>query len=229
MPLNVVMIGPPGAGKGTQSERLCRLYAIPRIATGDILREAVQANTTLGRSVHEIIAAGQLVDDQVMISLIDERLSRADVRNGFILDGFPRTVVQAQALDGIMEGRGAIVPIVIVVPEHELVRRLTMRLVCGACGATFGQAGMGLAAPVDDCCPRCGGVLAPREDDNADVVRQRQQLFAQITNPLVEYYQNYPTFMSIDGLQTPDAVTADLRTHIEAISTVGRQGGRARA
>jgi adenylate kinase len=229
MSLNVVMIGPPGAGKGTQSERLCQLYGIPRIATGDILRDAVHADNALGRAVHDTIAGGRLVADQVMIGVVRERLTRADVQNGFILDGFPRTVGQAQSLDELLRDRGPIVPIVIVVPEHELVRRLTLRRVCGNCGATFGPAGADLGGPADDRCPRCSGTLAAREDDNAEVVRQRQRLFTKITRPLVEYYQDYPTYASIDGLQTPDAVTADLRAHIEAIMTVDREGGRARA
>jgi adenylate kinase len=228
MPLNVVMIGPPGAGKGTQSERLCRLYEIPKVATGDILREAVHDDTALGRQVHETIAAGRLVDDEVMIGVVRERLNRKDATRGFILDGYPRTVVQARALDEMLEGRGPIVPIVFVVPEQELVRRLTLRRVCGECGTTFGPAGAGVTAPVDDRCPRCSGTLVQREDDNAEVVRQRQQLFAQMTKPLVEYYRDYPTFASIDGLQSPDAVTADLRLHIGAVGAVCHNGGRAR-
>jgi adenylate kinase len=229
MPLNVVMIGPPGAGKGTQSERLCRLYEIPKISTGDILREAVHADTLLGRQVHETIAAGRLVDDDVMIGVVQARLTKEDATRGFILDGYPRTVVQARALDEMLAGRGPIVPIVFVVPEQELVRRLTLRRVCSQCGATFGPAGAGLAEPVDDRCPRCNGTLVQREDDNAGVVRQRQQLFAQMTKPLVEYYRDYPTFASIDGLQPPDAVTADLRAHIGAVGAVCNNGGRARA
>ncbi len=229
MPLNVVMIGPPGAGKGTQSERLCRLYEIPKISTGDILREAVHDDTPLGRQVHQTIAAGRLVDDDVMIGVVRGRLAKKDAARGFILDGYPRTVVQARALDEMLAGRGPIVPIVFVVPEQELVRRLTLRRVCAECGATFGPAGAGLAAPNDDRCPRCGGTLVQREDDNAEVVRQRQQLFARMTRPLVEYYRDYPTFASIDGLQPPDAVTADLRAHLGAMGAVCNNGGRARA
>jgi adenylate kinase len=230
MPLNVVMIGPPGAGKGTQSERLCRLYRIPWISTGDILREAVHVDSPLGRAVRETIVAGRLVADDLMIDVVTERLGRADAEPGFILDGFPRTVVQARALDVMMTGRGPIVPIVIVVPEHELVRRLTLRRICSECGATFGLPGAGLDAPVDDHCPRCGGTLVQRKDDNADVVRQRQRLFAEITRPLVEYYRGYPTFASIDGLQPPDDVTSDLRAHMDmVIAAVARDAGRARA
>jgi adenylate kinase len=224
MPLNVVLIGPPGAGKGTQAERLCRLYGIPRISTGDILREAVQKDNAFGRDIHDTIAAGRLVADEVMNRIVNDRLEQDDARRGFVLDGFPRTVGQARALDSMMDGRGPIVPIVVVVPEPELVRRLTLRRVCHDCGATFGPPAVGLGSPSSQQCPRCGGVLLSREDDNATIVKERQRVFAELTRPLVAYYEKYPTFASIDGLQTPDAVTAVLRSHIDAIATASSDG-----
>jgi adenylate kinase len=220
MPLNIVFIGPPGAGKGTQAERLCRAYGIPKISTGDILRDAVHHDTPLGRQVHETIAQGKLVGDGIMIDMVRERLGRDDARSGFILDGFPRTVVQARAFDPIMNGRGPLVPIVLVVPEQELVRRLTLRRVCEKCGATSGPA----PAAVGDGgarCDVCGGGLVQREDDDAEVVRQRLRIFAQSTEPLVAYYRDSPTFAAVDGLRPPDEVTAALRGHIEASVLVG--------
>jgi adenylate kinase len=224
MPSNVIMIGPPGAGKGTQAERLCRAYRIPKISTGEILREAVHDKTPLGALVKETIAAGSLVSDEIMIGVVGERLAKPDTGPGFVLDGFPRTVVQARALDEMMQGRDPIIPVVMVVPEHELVRRLALRRVCDECGATYGPGVPNVHA--DEQCSRCGGRLVQREDDNVDVIRQRLRVFTQATEPLVAYYKDRPTFASIDGLQTPDKVTADLRAHIEAV--VGN-GERARA
>src|SRR5262245_44450346 len=136
MALNVIMLGPPGAGKGTQAERFARTRGIPKISTGDILRDAVQAGTEVGRRAKAIMDRGELVSDDVMIGIVQERLERPDARAGFVLDGFPRTVAQATALDGIMKGRDALIVLDIDVPEAELVRRLSSRLICEDCGAT---------------------------------------------------------------------------------------------
>src|SRR5712692_10491801 len=161
MALNLLMLGPPGAGKGTQAERFARTRGIPKISTGEILREAVQAETEIGRRANAIMDRGELVSDEVMIGIVRDRLERDDVRDGFILDGFPRTVAQASALDGIMAGRDPLIVIDIVVPEAELVRRLSMRLICDHCGANA-PIGDGAA----DVCARCGGGLVQRADDN---------------------------------------------------------------
>ena len=130
MALNLVMIGPPGAGKGTQAARLCSHFGIPKISTGEILREAVASGTPLGTEVKNIIGAGRLVSDDLIITVARDRLNKPDALNGFVLDGFPRTVVQANALDGMLEGRGPLVVVVLEVPEQELVRRLAWRRVC---------------------------------------------------------------------------------------------------
>jgi adenylate kinase len=229
MLFNLVMIGPPGAGKGTQAERICRAYGIPKISTGDILREAVQDGTALGRQVRETIASGSLVSDEIMIAVVRERLDRPDAQRGFVLDGFPRTVAQAKALDEMVDGRGPIIAIVMSVPEQELVRRLGIRRVCAECGATYGGPGSETESSDAGRCTRCGGTLVQRNDDNIDVIRQRLRVFAEATEPLVRYYQERPTFASINGLQAPDKVTADLRAHIEAALAERRAGGRAQA
>ncbi len=200
-PLNVVMLGPPGAGKGTQAERLARRRNLPKISTGDILREAVQTGTELGIAAKLTMEAGNLVPDDVMIGVVEERLGRDDARCGFVLDGFPRTVVQATALDRVMDGRGSLVVLDMVVPEDVLVRRLAGRRICGRCGTN--------ATPEwHDACGRCGGPLVTRVDDGLEIVRERLKVYHRQTMPLVDYYSARPTFRAIDGNQPPDIVMA---------------------
>ena len=202
--LNVVMLGPPGAGKGTQAERLAARRRVPKIATGDILRCAVHAGTALGGSAKQALDSGNLVGDDAVIGIVKERLTRKDARAGFVLDGFPRTVVQATALDGLMGARGPLVVLDIVVPEEVLVQRI-----CGLCGAN---------ASVDarEACTKCSGPLVTRTDDEAGIVRERLSVYQRQTKPLVDYYAARPTFRSIDGNQAPDAVTKAIDSAIVA-------------
>ena len=199
-PLNVVLLGPPGAGKGTQAERLSRTRKLPKISTGDILREAAQAGTPVGLAAKVTMEAGNLVGDDIMISIVQNRLDRDDARVGFVLDGFPRTVVQATALDRMVEGRGPLVVLDIVVPEDVLVRRLATRRICSKCGAN--------AAPEwTTACGKCGGSLVTRVDDGIEIVRERLKIYLRQTRPLVEFYAAHTSFTAIDGNQPPDVVT----------------------
>ena len=218
--LNVVMLGPPGAGKGTQAERFARRHGVPKISTGDILRESVAAETELGRIARETMDAGNLVGDDVMIGIVEERLARPDATRGFVLDGFPRTVVQASALDRMMNGRGALVVIDIVVPLDVLVRRLAARRICSVCGAN---------APVEwtTTCGKCGGVLIQRTDDGDGIVRERLKVYQRQTKPLVDYYSGRPTFRAVDGNRPPDVVTAALDAAICEASQVTARGAQA--
>jgi adenylate kinase len=239
MSLNVIMLGPPGAGKGTQAERLAHTRGIPKISTGEILRDAVNARTEIGTRAKDVMDRGELVGDDVMIGIVKERLERADALGGFVLDGFPRTVAQAAALDRIMVERDPLIVIDVVVPEFELVRRLGSRLICEDCGATAGiddSAGSNVDKPVatgasdpegaatpraatePQKCRRCGGWLVQRSDDNLDVVRERLRIYRQQSAPVVEYYKGRPTFRSINGAQNPDRVAGDLVAAIEGAS-----------
>ena len=251
MALNLIMLGPPGAGKGTQAERFARMRGIPKISTGDILREAVTTGTEVGQRAKTIMDRGELVSDDVMIKIVRERLERPDALGGFVLDGFPRTVRQAKALDTIMDGRGPLIVVDIVVPEAELVRRLGTRMICADCGANAGgfaeaaagaaEAGLAQAAAVAGPAPerlatiraqtdplrcrRCGGLLVQRSDDNDTVVLERLKVYHRQREPLVEYYGARPTFRSINGAQGPDRVASDLAAAIEAAGHNGAHGG----
>jgi adenylate kinase len=210
MSLNVIMLGAPGAGKGTQAERLAEREEVPKISTGDILRDAVTHGTALGRAARQVMEAGQLVGDDVMIALVEQRLAEPDARDGFVLDGFPRTVPQARALDALMNGRGALTVVHVVVPLDELVRRLSSRRVCDRCGHNMAPE----LAPADPC-DRCGGAFVQRADDSEAVVRERLRVFERQTQPLVEHYRGLPTFSVVDGNRPAEQVTAAIRAAVE--------------
>jgi adenylate kinase len=213
MALNLIMLGPPGAGKGTQAERFAKLKGIPKISTGEMLREAVKAGTEIGLRAKAIMERGELVSDDVMVKVVQERLNRDDARSGFILDGFPRTVAQAKALDHVMNGRAPLIVIDIVVPEAELVRRLSTRLICGICGSNADPSDAKAIASMR--CSRCGGELQQRADDNQAVVIERLGVYHRNTAPLVHYYQARPTFRAVDGAQPADCVAAALLEAVE--------------
>jgi adenylate kinase len=239
MALNLIMLGPPGAGKGTQAERFARGRGIPKVSTGDILRDAVHERTETGNRVKAIMARGELVSDEVMIPVVRERLERPDARAGFVLDGFPRTVAQAEALDSFMAGRGPLIVVDIVVPEAEIVRRLGTRMICDDCGANAGNAAEAATAVADtpvrpagtgvlpeavaavsalaesERCRRCGGRLVQRADDSDAVVLERLKVYHRQTEPLVQYYRHRPTFRSVNGAQSPDQVAEALALAID--------------
>lgn len=217
MTLNLVMFGPPGAGKGTQASRISSDRGIPKVSTGDILREAVQGETDLGRQAKLVMDAGELVGDDIMVEIVRERLSRKDIADGFILDGFPRTVAQAKALDEILEGQERLVVLEIAVRDEALVGRLSRRRVCRSCGDIVG-AGDG---KVPSSCLTCGGEPHQRSDDRADVVRERLKVYHRQTAPLVEFYKTRPRFQTVDGEQTPESVARAIQAVLSSMTMNG--------
>jgi adenylate kinase len=202
--LNVVVMGPPGAGKGTQAERFAREHGIPKISTGDILRDAVSAGTSLGSQVKALMDRGELVSDELITAIVEDRLSRPDTTRGFVLDGFPRTVPQAIALDRILEKRGPLTVVEIQVPDDELVRRVRGRRICSSCGRTVSAFdGTGAAR---ETCTTCGSRLVSRSDDSEAVVRERLKVYWRETKPMVTFYHARPTYRAVNGAQSPERV-----------------------
>ena len=186
--MNLILLGGPGAGKGTQAKKLIDKYHIPQISTGDILRAAVKEGTEMGRKAKEFMDAGKLVPDEVVIGIVEERLKQPDARKGFILDGFPRTVPQAQALDGALAKMGAQIDHVVSVDveEEALVTRLTGRRTCKNCGQMYHI--RFTPSQKEGVCDKCGGELYQRDDDNEATVRSRLATYNQATKPLIDYY-----------------------------------------
>lgn len=205
------MLGPPGAGKGTQAARLARTWSIPHISTGAILRDAVKAGTPLGLEVKAIIESGGLIDDATITRIVCERLEQPDAARGFLLDGFPRTVVQAQALDGYMGARDPLVIIEIVLSEQEVLHRLAARMICSECGTNAQDDAN------DARCHDCGGRLVPRADDRESVVKNRLEVYHRQTAPLVAFYESRPTYCRINGAQYVDDVTTSIVGGVDAL------------
>lgn len=208
--MNIVFLGPPGAGKGTQAKILVEKYGIPQISTGDMLREHVAKGTELGIKAKEYMDKGQLVPDEIILGMVKERLSQPDAQKGFILDGFPRTVAQAEALDNILEemGRKLDVTLALVVPDEELVIRLTGRRTCKNCGMMYH---IKFKPPKEEGkCDVCGGELYQRPDDNEETVRNRLKVYHESTAPLIEYYRKKGLLVEIDGSKSIEEITQQI-------------------
>ncbi|WP_447979908.1 adenylate kinase [Candidatus Nitrospira bockiana] len=214
--MRIVLLGAPGVGKGTQADRLSSTLGYPKISTGDILREAVRRQTPLGREAKAFMDRGQLVPDPVVIGLVHEKLDEPGSAKGFVLDGFPRTVAQAEELDKILQEKGHRLDRVINVrvPREEIVRRLTGRRSCSMCQAAFH---MEFAPPKQDgLCDRCGGTLVQRSDDRRDTVEARLSVYDQQTAPLIEYYGRRGLLSELDGVGSIEQVQERLRALFQA-------------
>lgn len=208
--MQILLMGPPGAGKGTQAVKLVEKFSIPQISTGDMFRAAVKEGTELGKKAKACMEAGTLVPDEVTVGIVRERLAKDDCKNGFILDGFPRTVEQAESLQKILEELGMSLTKVlnIHVPAEHLIERAVGRRICKTCGATYH---VKFNPPKkDEVCDNCGGQLYQRADDNEETMKKRLSVYEESTRPLIDYYKKVGVYAEIDGRQPIENVTEEL-------------------
>ncbi len=197
--MNIVMMGPPGAGKGTQAKYISERFVIPHISTGDMLREEMSAQSDLGKKVEEVIKSGKLVDDSLMIEIVKVRLSRPDVEKGFVLDGYPRTLSQAESLDKLLRhlGKDVEYALYVEVPKDVIIERLSSRRVCPKCGHIYNL--ISNPPKAEGICDVCHVPLVTREDDKPDVVKRRYDVYYEMTFPVIEYYRKRNVLFTIDG------------------------------
>ena len=207
--MKLVFLGPPGAGKGTQAEKICEYFGIAHISTGDMLRREMREGTELGNAAKAVIEAGGLVSDDIIIGMVKNRVNEPDCENGFLLDGFPRTIAQAEALEGI---EAVDMAVNIDVPAEVLVDRISGRRMCSGCGA-----GYHISKYTKDTCEKCGGALYIRDDDTEETVVKRFEVYQQQTAPLVEFYQGKGKLYTIDANGVPDEIAKQIRETLEGL------------
>lgn len=216
--MRLILLGPPGAGKGTQAQRLVENHGIVQLSTGDMLRAAVAAQTEIGKRAKAVMDAGQLVSDEIVNQIISERVDSDDCQRGFILDGFPRTLAQADATEEMLAQKGMSLDVVIEikVDDDVLVDRISGRYTCGNCGAGYHDTNMKPA--VDGVCDKCGSTeFKRRPDDNAETLRTRLQAYYKETSPLIGYYYAKGMLSSVDGMADIDDVTAEIEAVLAAV------------
>jgi adenylate kinase len=214
--MNIILLGPPGAGKGTQAKRIEDRHGIPQLATGDMLRAAVRSGSALGQQAKRVMDAGELMPDDLMVQMIEERIQQPDCANGFILDGFPRTTAQAEALDDMLGRLGTKLDAVIElkVEEEALVKRITGRYSCAKCGAGYHDEFHNPSTP--GVCESCGATeFKRRDDDNEDTVRSRMAAYREQTAPILPYYERKGLLWRVDGMAAMDEVTRQIDDVLE--------------
>ena len=217
--MNIILFGPPGAGKGTQAKRIEAARGIPQLSTGDMLRAAVAAGTEMGARAKAAMDAGELVSDEIVVGIIADRIAEADCANGFILDGFPRNIAQAEALTTMLADKGIRLDSVIeiAVDDDALVDRITGRFTCAKCGAGYHDTN--LRPRVDGVCDECGGIeFVRREDDNEETVRARLETYHGQTEAALGYYAERDQLARIDGMAAIDAVTVEINAALDGVA-----------
>jgi len=214
--MRVVLLGPPGSGKGTHGKRLAASLGVPLIATGDILREAIAEGTRLGQAAQEDVKAGRLVPDATVLGIIETRLSQRDAAHGFVLDGFPRTTAQADGLVALLGDRRIDRVVNLVVPAEVVVSRLRDRWLCGTCGAIYNAST--LPPQAEGICDVCGAKLKQRSDDLPETVRARLEVYERETAPLVSYYERLGTLRNVDASSDPESVYASVQRALGRIA-----------
>ncbi|NME95483.1 adenylate kinase [Clostridium cochlearium] len=216
--MNIILLGPPGAGKGTQAKLISEKYSIPHISTGVIFRKNISNKTPLGMEAKSYMDKGQLVPDELTIEIVKDRLSEEDCKNGFLLDGFPRTVKQAEALDEFLINKNlkTDAALLIDVPQELILERMTGRRVCGECGASYH---IKFVKPnTEGVCDICGGELAQRKDDTKETVLERLEVYSKQTQPLIEYYKNKDVLFELDGTKEKNEVFENISDVLGAIN-----------
>lgn len=211
--LMLILLGPPGSGKGTQAQSLAKEYQLPHISTGDIFREHIANGTAIGKQVQEIVRSGQLVSDEMVLDMVKERFSRPDCDSGFVLDGFPRTAVQAEKFAEIIDKNGLVLVLCLDVPDEVIINRAKGRLVCKSCGTIYHQD----ASPPSHAgkCDKCGGEVYQRPDDLPEVVKERLKVYHLMTQPLIQFYDEKKLLTSFDGTAPRESVYAELKKYID--------------
>ncbi|MCR5303699.1 MAG: adenylate kinase [Lachnospiraceae bacterium] len=207
----IIMLGAPGAGKGTQAERICAGYSLPHISTGDIFRANIKGGTELGKEAKSYMDRGELVPDELTVRILKDRVSQDDCASGYVLDGFPRTIPQAEALEAMLKEQGVSADhaIDVEVPDENIVRRMGGRRSCQNCGAIYH---VEYAKPAKEgICDKCGGTLVIRDDDKDETVRNRLKVYHEQTQPLIDFYKGRGILKEVDGTQDPDKVFEDIR------------------
>jgi adenylate kinase len=213
--MNIILIGPPGAGKGTQAKKIAAKYKIPHISTGDMFRETSQSGSVLGKELQGYMSAGKLVPDELVIKIVMERLAKDDAANGFLLDGFPRTIPQAEALDKALSSVKKKIErvVAIIVEDEEIVKRLASRRVCSACGAAYNT----ITQPPkkDNQCDACAGKVVQRADDNESTIRKRLAVYKEQTSPIIEYYSRPGIVRKVQGSGAVESIFKAICESIE--------------
>lgn len=208
--MKIIMLGAPGAGKGTQAKRIADKYKIPHISTGDIFRANIKNGTELGKKAKEYMDQGLLVPDELTVNLVIDRVSNDDCKNGYVLDGFPRTIPQAEALDNALTARGEKIDFAVnvEVPDENIINRMSGRRACLTCGATYHTEF--IKPKVEGICDNCGSTLVLRDDDKPETVKKRLDVYHDQTQPLIDYYSGKNVLAEVDGTKIMDDVFADI-------------------